>query len=349
MNGERQMRNNTPVQRFFHVPRDGNPVVLPDLGAAMAAMKGGGYIWLNFIDPAREDITPLIEPLGLHPLAIEDCLDDEQIPKIEDYPTNSFVLFNKFHFEAGELFVDEVDLFTGKNFLVMVSHNLHGDGSFLDRLEQIAGLDRENVMKGPDHLLHVILDHIVDQKFETMESIREELDIMEENILYDIRIFRPEDLMGLRQNLLKLRKSITHEREILVKICRKDSPFITEQSIYDFRDIYDHLAKFFEEAEIFREMISSFMEIYLSMTNNRMAMLANRTSRFVRRLTIINTIFMPLTLLAGIGGMSEWSMMTGPSNWKYTYPLFMVLMAVIGIGNYLLLKWYESRDDTTDE
>ncbi len=343
------MSQNCQVQRFFHVPSDGNPVVLPDLPAAMAVLKSGGYIWLNFIDPAREDITPLIEPLGLHPLAIEDCLDDEQIPKIEDYLTNTFVLFNKFHYEAGELYVDEVDLFMGKNFLVMVSHNIHGNGSFLDRLEQIAGLDRENVMKGPDHLLHVILDHIVDEKFDTMEAIREELDIMEENILNDIKTFRPEDLMGLRRNLLKLRKSITHEREILVKICRKDSPFITEQSIYEFRDIYDHLAKFFEEAEIFREMISSFMEIYLSMMNNRMALLANRTNRFIRRLTLLTTIFMPLTLLAGIGGMSEWSMMTGPANWKISYPLFLLLMAIIGAMNYLLLKRYESKDDGANE
>lgn len=349
MTGESQISHTSSVQRFFHVPGDGNPVVVPDLDAAMEAMKAGGYIWLNFVDPAREDLAPLVDQLGLHPLAIEDCLDDEQIPKIEDYPTHTFVLFNKFHFEAGELFVDEVDLFTGKDFLVMVSHNLHGNGSFLDRLEQMAGLDRENVMKGPDHLLHVILDHIVDQKFLTMESIREELDLMEENIMYDIQTFRPEDLMGLRRNLLKLRKSITYEREILVKICRKDSPFITEQSIYDFRDIYDHLAKFFEEAEIFREMISNFMEIYLSMTSNRMAMLSHRTNRFVRRLTIINTIFMPLTLLAGIGGMSEWSMMTGPSNWMYTYPLFLLLMAAIGVGNYLLLNRYESKDRTPDE
>ena len=338
------MTRNSPVQRFFHVPPDGNPVVLPDLGAALAALGKGGYIWLNFIDPAREELAALAGPLGLHPLAVEDCLDDEQVPKIEDYPTNTFVLFNRFHYESGGLFIDEVDLFLGAGFLVVVSHNMHGSGSFLDRLEQVAGLNREDVVKGPDYLLQVILDHIVDQKFSTIEAIREELDAMEETILYDLASFRAEDLMAQRRNLLRLRKSIVHEREILVKICRRDSPFITEKSIYAFRDIYDHIAKFFEEAEIFREMIASFMEIYLSMTSNRMAMLANRTNRFIRRLTIINTIFMPLTLVAGIGGMSEWSMMTGPENWKYSYPLFFLLMAVIGFVNFILLKRYESKD-----
>jgi magnesium transporter len=85
------------------------------------------------------------------------------------------------------------------------------------------------------------------------------------------------------------------------------------------------------------------MEIYLSMINNQMAKAANDTNQVVRRLTFITTIFMPLTLLAGVGGMSEWSMMTGSENWRIAYPLFLVAMGVIGIGNYYLLKWIERR------
>lgn len=332
------------TKSFFHIPPDGNPVSVPDLESAVGALKGGGYIWLNLLDPAREDLAALAGPFGLHPLAIEDCLDDEQIPKIEDYPTNTFILFNKFHYESRELFIDEVDLFLGKNFLILVSHNMHGDPSFLDRLEQMAGLDRENVLQGPDYLLHVVLDYMVDQKFHAVEALREELDGIEESIINEIGSFKPEELMRLRRSLLTLRKSITHEREILVKICRKDSRFITDRSIYHFRDIYDHLSKFFEELEIYREMISSFMEMYLSMMNNRMTMLANRTNRGVRRLTLITTIFMPMTLLSGIGGMSEWSMMTGPDNWRLAYPIFLVIMMLIGIISYTILKKLEARD-----
>jgi magnesium transporter len=336
--------NTVSTSRFFHIPPDGMPVLVPDLGCALSALKGGGYIWLNYLDPAREELSTLIQILGIHPLAVEDCLDDEQIPKIEDYQTNTFILFNKFYYEVQTLYIDEIDFFLGKNFLVLVSHNLHGTGNFIDGLEQIVALDRQNVLQGPDYLLHILLDYIVDQKFHTIETLQEELDGIEENIINDIASFKPEDLMRLRRNLLVLRKSITHEREILVKICRKDSPFITEKSIYHFRDIYDHLAKFFEETEIYREMISSFMEMYLSMINNRMTMLANRTNKVVRRLTLITTIFMPLTLIAGIGGMSEWSMMTGPENWKISYPLFLLLMVVIGTVNYLYLKNLESTD-----
>src|SRR5512138_1781307 len=142
------MSATTPsTKSFFHVPPDGNPVAVPDLAAAQEALKDGGYIWLNLLDPARDDLDALAQPFGLHPLSIEDCLDDEQIPKIEDYPTNNFILFNKFHYEAKELYVDEVDLFLGKNFLILVSHNMHGDPNFLDRLEQMAALERENVLQ----------------------------------------------------------------------------------------------------------------------------------------------------------------------------------------------------------
>jgi magnesium transporter len=108
--------------------------------------------------------------------------------------------------------------------------------------------------------------------------------------------------------------------------------------------VYDHLAKFFELTESSRDIISSLMEMHASLINNRMTKAANNTNITVRRLTFITTIFMPLTLLAGIGGMSEWSMMTGPENWRIAYPLFLISMAVIGIASYYLLKWIERRN-----
>ena len=187
------------------------------------------------------------------------------------------------------------------------------------------------------------MDNLVDLKFTAIESLQDAIDRSEEDILNDPIAFRPEALIHLRRQLLTLRKSLFHEREILMKICRRDSPHISEKAIYHFRDIYDHLAKYFEIVEISREMITSLMEMYLSIINNRMAEVANRTNATVRRLTVINTIFMPLTLLAGIGGMSEWSMMTGPSHWKVAYPAFLLLMVLIGSVNWFILKWSESH------
>jgi len=175
---------------------------------------------------------------------------------------------------------------------------------------------------------------------------KDQLDAVEEEILGGTGAFSPGNLIRLRRDLLHLRKSLVYEREILVKLCRRDSPYVSEKAIYHFRDIYDHLAKYFEVIEICRELIASIIEIHLAKVNNQMALVGNKTNQVVRRLTMITVIFMPLTLLASIGGMSEWSMMTGPQNWRIAYPAFLVAIAAIAVASYVLLRWFDARDKT---
>jgi magnesium transporter len=150
--------------------------------------------------------------------------------------------------------------------------------------------------------------------------------------------------MRLKKYLVSLRKSLFHEREILVKISRMDCPFIPEKAIFHYRDIYDHLAKFFELTETNREIVTSLMELYTSLLNNKMTQVSNETNDSVRRLTLIATIFMPLTLIASVGGMSEWTMITGQENWKLSYPILLLGMGVIAILNYVLIRQLEKRN-----
>jgi magnesium transporter len=271
--------------------------------------------------------------------------------------TNTFVLLNAIHYDDQSLSIHEVDIFIGANFVVTVNRC---DGSPLQRpaegklspggnrsapadIDRLLELRSATVLQGPDFLAHAVMDGIVDQKFVAIETLEEELDRVEDVILTDYTSFVPAELVRLRRELLTMRKSLFHEREILVKLCRRDSPFISEKSIFLYRDIYDHLAKFFELTEAARDLVSSLMEMYLSIINNQMTRAANETNITVRRLTFITTIFMPLTLLAGIGGMSEWSMMTGPENWRIAYPLFLLALVVIGIISYHILKWIDRR------
>jgi len=337
-------------KRFFHVTPAGKLVPAATFEELRNAGKAGGYLWLDFVDPTREELAALVEPLGIHPVAVDDCLDADQVPKFNDFPQHSFVLFNRFRYAKGELEITELDVFLAKSFLITVSHAGPSEAAarLTAKLDEAIRAELDNVRRGPDYLLHVILDHTVDDTFVTIEALEEEVDRAEETILQEPAAFKPEELIRLRHLLLALRKSLLHEREVLVKICRKDSPYVSEKAIYHFRDIYDHLAKFFEVIEIGREMITSLMEVYLSLINNEMARSANNTNRVVRRLTLITTIFMPLTLLAGIGGMSEWSMMTGPSNWKIAYPVFLAVMVVLGVANYYGLRWLESRNRDRD-
>lgn len=369
--------------RFYHISPTGKLNRKNNATEALAAAREGGFIWLDYCRPTRADLEALIEPLGLHPLSIEDCFDENQIPKVEDFPTNTFVLFNIIHYADQALSVHEVDIFIGANFVVTVNrcdgslpHRVsahaggqplteslplqdpplrapagEAEGKFAQKGNHTAPLDIDKllemrsttVLQGPDFLAHAIMDGIVDQKFEAIEALEEELDRVEDVILTDHTSFVPGELVRLRRELLTLRKSLFHEREILVKLCRRDSPFISEKSIFLYRDVYDHLAKFFELTESARDLVSSLMEMYLSIINNQMTRAANETNITVRRLTFITTIFMPLTLLAGIGGMSEYSMMTGPENWRISYPIFLLAMVVIGIISYRILKWIDRR------
>ena len=328
---------------FYHIPQKGKLLSVATVDEALAAAKDNGFLWLDFCEPTKEELSNLIKPFGIHPLSIEDCLDENQIPKIEDFPRNTFIIFNTFDYSNKILSIGEIDLFIGENFLVTVSQRNSKNRRLLDGIEHILEGDIESARHGPAFLMHVILDYVVDEKFLAIEGLEDELEVREEALLADVSAFKPAELLQSRRDLLSLRKSLFHEREILIKICRKDCPFIPDKAIFHYRDIYDHLTKFFELTESYRDIVTSLMEMYLSMLNNQMTKAANQTNMAVRRLTFITTIFMPLTLLAGIGGMSEWSMMTGPHNWRIAYPAFLLAMGVIGFISYRLLKWFEKR------
>lgn len=327
--------------RFYHFSSNGIFCGVPTAKAAVAELKEGGFIWLDYFKPEKEEISALVDLIGIHPLSVEDCFDEKQVPKMENFQNNTFILFNSFSYDNGCLLIDEVNLFIGKNFLITVSGHNSEDRRPLRNIREIVEGDPQMFKSGPAWLMHKAMDYIVDMKYGAFDTMEDELESAEDILLEKISDFQPMKLVRLRRDLVNLRKSLYHEREILVKINRLDSPFIPEKAIVPYRDVYDHLAKFFELTETYREIETSLMELYTSLLNNRMTQMSNETNATVKRLTIIMTVFMPLTLIAGIGGMSEWSMMTGPENWKVSYPVFLLAMAVIGAVNYYFIKGLE--------
>lgn len=328
--------------KFYHFSQSGLFYGVESLAEAVTALREGGFIWLNYYQPQKDELNNLIDLIGIHPLSVEDCFDDKQVPKIEHFLNNTFILFNAFSYEDRTLYTDEVNFFIGKNFLITVSGHNAENRRPLKNVADLVEHDTQNAKTSPAMLLHKVLDFLVDQKYSSFDTMEDELEEAEDRLMDDVSSFQPMQLIHLRRNLVMLRKSLYHEREILVKINRLDCPFIPEKAVVPFRDIYDHLSKFFELTETYREIETSLMELYTSLLNNKMTQMSNETNSTVKRLTLITTVFMPLTLIASIGGMSEWTMMTGgEGNWKTAYALLIAGMVIIGGLNLLLIKGLE--------
>lgn len=184
---------------------------------AIDSVKEGGFIWLNFFQPGKEELSALIEPLGIHPLSIEDCMDEKQLPKVEQFPKNTFFIFNAFSYAEKTLSIDEVDLFVGENFLITVS-SCHSEARKpLNGIEQVVENDINKAKEGPAFLMHIILDHIVDYKFFAIEALEDELEEAEEFLLADPSHFDPSELVRLRRSLLNLRKVFFMSEKFLLK------------------------------------------------------------------------------------------------------------------------------------
>lgn len=303
-----------------------------------------GYLWLDYYAPTEENLSILIEPFKIHFLSLEDCLDDDQIPKINEYEDYAQVLFNTFLFSEKDVAIREVNLFIGKKFFISVSREGVNNPQFTSGYKNLLMNEIQNAKMGPSYALHLILDYIVDNKFTAIDAIGDNLESLENIMTENHNSFDQTLLQKTRKTLMSLRKSLFHEREIMVKICRNDINIIPDEALIHFNDIYDHITKFFELAEIYREMVTNLIQTNLAMINNDIAEAANATNISVKRLTLITTIFMPLTLLTGIGGMSEYSMMTGVGNWRIAYPIMLGGMILIAIADYFILKWIEKKD-----
>ena len=327
-----------PEAHYTIITPSGGFEEMPTLKEALAyTTSQNGYIWADYVDPTAELLAELMPAFGIHPLSIEDCLNGNQLPKLDLFPSYSFLIFNTFEETPEELLSHELDLFIGENFVVTAGFRREDNQALLTGLRELLERQRDVVRQGPSYLLHQVLDKTVDDKLGVIENIEEALEANEDAILAEPLEFDYSSLMQSRRALQVMRRSLFHEREVVNKLIRRDSPFITEKALVYFRDIYDHLSKYYEVAETAREQVTDLMEIHLSLINNSMAETANHTNAIMRRLTLITTIFMPLTLIAGIGGMSEFTMMVGQKNWKIAYVILLVVMAVIALINYRLL------------
>ncbi|OGP68886.1 MAG: magnesium and cobalt transport protein CorA [Deltaproteobacteria bacterium RBG_16_44_11] len=279
-----------------------------------------GITWIN-IDGLQdiklfEDIGELF---GLHPLVLEDILNTDQRPKMEDYGDYIYLVLKNFHGqENGNLLSDQISIILGKDFILSFTEK---ESDFFEPIKEKISKNKGRIRKeGADYLAHTIIDNIVDNYFIMLEGMEENMEHLEDALLNQTTPATLHAIHNFKRELIFLRKSLWPLREAISSLERLDSPLINKSTGIYFRDIFDHIIAVIDTVETFRDMISGMLDIYLSSISNKL-------NEVMKVLTIIATIFMPLTFLAGVYGMNFKFMPELEFHWGY-YGVLGVMLAV---------------------
>jgi magnesium transporter len=269
---------------------------------------------------------------GLHPLIIEDILNTEQRPKLEDHGDYLYIVLNHFHKDEGVIPAPEqVSIVLGPNYLISIQEK---EGKLLDPVRDRLRNDRGRLRKGgADDLAHALLDGIVDGYFSILDRFNEEIEIVEAALMDRPTPGTLRAIQTLKREMILLRKAVWPLREVVGNLSRTDSPLIRKLSVLYFRDIYDHTVQVIDTIETCRDILSGMLDIYLSTINNRM-------NEIMKVLTVIATLFMPLTFLAGIYGMNFKYMPELEWPWGY-FALWgvMLVIAFVMLCYFRRKKW----------
>jgi magnesium transporter len=266
---------------------------------------------------------------GLHPLVLEDIVNTDQRPKLEDYGDYLYIVLKMLR-DRGEpgLAMEQVSLILGPRFVISFQEGLKGDlfGSVRERLRNGKGRLRS---MGVDYLVYALLDMIVDGYFTTLERLGEEIADLEEEVVQEPAPETVRNIHRMKRELIQLRRVVWPLREVLGAMERRESPLVTAPVAIYMRDVYDHTIQVIDAVEAYRDMVSGMLDIYLTSISNRM----NETMKL---LTVIGTIFIPLTFIVGVYGMNFEFM--PELHWRWGYFSVLALMTVLAIGMLVFFR-----------
>lgn len=293
-----------------------------------------GILWVDIHKPDDKELKILSDVFNFHPLAIDDCSHYTDLPKIDEFEDHVFIVIHSVLYdkELSEIKKPELDIFLSRNYVVTVhEEELKTININLDKVRKNPGM----LTKGADFLLYNIIDVSVDNYMSLLDYWDDRIEDLEDKVLGGKIDDAMPKIIDMKRNIIDLRRSITPQRDVINKLARRDSQLISAKNVVYFRDIYDHIARIHELLEADRDLIAGTFEIYLSAVSNRM-------NEIMKRLTIVATIFMPLTLIAGVYGMnfnpaaSRWNM--PELNWEYGYVFVVGLMIAITLGMMVYFK-----------
>jgi magnesium transporter len=293
-----------------------------------ALLASGAQLWIEAVDrdPGLSDFLEHV--LGLHPLTVEDVLQDRPAPKVEDYGTSLYVVVHGLATDKGQLGPVEVDLVWNAQWLLT-----HHCGHVAAIAAVATDLERnpQALAQGPVFVAHAVLDHVVDSYLPIVDEWDEQVEAVEAAVVSDATRETLQQIFHLKRELQRLRRTALHQREVLYRLSRGEFSLVSAAALPFFRDVYDHFLRVADLADGYRELLSNALDAYLSVVSNRM-------NEVMKTLTLVATIILPMTFVAGVYGMNFEHM--PELHWKYGYAFAWAVMLMIGGG---MIWWFKTR------
>lgn len=296
--------------------------------------KGNNHVtWININGLNRlEDIEKVGQHYNIHALTLEDIVNTSQRPKIEEFENYMFIVFKMLLIKNDEdLHFEHVSLIIGEDYVITFQE---ADGDVFDDLrERLSSAKGRIRNQGSDYLMYAILDAVVDNYFTVVEAFGDRVEDMESSLFqgHDVDDNTPSQIQKLKRDILKIRRSTYPLREVVNRMEKTDCSFIEAKTHSYLRDLYDHVIQVNESVDLYREMVWSLMDMYMTIISNKM-------NEIMKVLTIIATIFIPLTFIAGIYGMNFKNMPELETEYGY-----FVLIGVMFVLFIIMLIYFRRK------
>lgn len=292
-------------------------------------MEEEGAMWVDLQGPTELELKELAILFELHKLEVEDCLHRDQRPKLEEYPGHIFFVLHGFHStgpDVCEVEPREMHFFLGPDWLLTVHEE--ESAAVAEARRRLMADPRGTFVKGADRVAYLVADALVDANFPLLDTFSDELEDLEVAIFEKPQAEQLQRIFQLKRTLVLLRRILSPQRDVVGLLARHGVSYVQERTTLYFRDVYDHLIRLYEQIDADRDLVGNVMDGYLSM-------MANRTADVSKQLTIIATIFLPLSFIVGFFGQN-FEVLNQPV-------FFWLMMATMVLVPALLVVWFRHK------
>ena len=331
-----ERRQVVKITRFDYNEKELQEQAIEILADVQVFRENDTVTWID-IDglPTVDVLRQLGKTFSLHPLILEDILDSQHRPKLEDYDDYLYLVLQMLSFDSQhkQILVEQVNFILGPNFVVSVQEGNTGD-LFEPVRERIRSARGKIRISGSDYLAYALIDAIVDHYFVILAQVAEEMDRLDSDLIEAPSPDTLAAIYSIRRELILLHKSIWPLRDVVHRLTWAESSLFAKPTVLFLRDVYDHISQVIDLVETYRDLVAGMLDLYLSSTSNRMNVI-------MKVLTIIATVFIPITFITSLYGMNFKYM--PELDWQWGYP--MVWLVVICITSVMLAlfriwKWF---------